>query len=70
MLTSLRCRQSDFPYAPSAAYPGFLEDLEKFDMSPEQRDLVNFGNAQALIDRLSKQIVEHVSPPSEEQAEL
>lgn len=47
---------SDFPYAPSSAYPAFLKDLETFDLTPEQRDKVNFGNAQSLISRLGKQV--------------
>ena len=37
----LRCRhllQSDFPYAPPPAYPKFLEQLETYDMDPEQRE--------------------------------
>lgn len=49
---------SDFPYAPSPAYPAFLEDLESADLTPEVRDKVNFGNAQLLISRLGKQVAE------------
>lgn len=47
---------SDFPYAPSAAYPVFLEELEGFGLDREQREQVNFGNAQTLIPRLGKQV--------------
>ncbi|KAK3346956.1 hypothetical protein B0T25DRAFT_461213 [Lasiosphaeria hispida] len=47
---------SDFPYAPASAYPAFLADLESFDVTPELRDMVNFGNAQSLISRLGKQV--------------
>ncbi|KAK4445926.1 hypothetical protein QBC34DRAFT_412483 [Podospora aff. communis PSN243] len=47
---------SDFPYAPSSAYPAFLEDLETFDLAPHVRDRLNFGNAQTLISRLGKQV--------------
>ncbi|KAK1760150.1 hypothetical protein QBC47DRAFT_366524 [Echria macrotheca] len=47
---------SDFPYAPSSAYPVFLEQLESYDMSSALRDKVNFANAQALIPRLGKQL--------------
>ncbi|KAI5236775.1 amidohydrolase family protein [Aureobasidium subglaciale] len=36
---------SDFPYAPLPAYPAFLEELEDFDMTPELRDKISFGNA-------------------------
>ncbi|KAJ9657505.1 hypothetical protein H2198_004266 [Neophaeococcomyces mojaviensis] len=45
---------SDFPYAPLPAYPAFLEELETFEMEPELRQKINFGNALALIPRLSK----------------
>ncbi|KAJ5708174.1 2-amino-3-carboxymuconate-6-semialdehyde decarboxylase [Penicillium malachiteum] len=50
--TDFSMDQSDFPYAPITAYPAFLEDLEKYDMGPELRDKINFGNAQHLIPRL------------------
>lgn len=44
--------QSDFPYAPPPAYPGFLSDLEEYLLSKEMRDRINFGNAHALFPRL------------------
>lgn len=44
---------SDFPYAPVTAYPGFLEDLEGYEMSKELRDKINFGNAMKLLPRLA-----------------
>ncbi|KAK0712389.1 hypothetical protein B0T26DRAFT_714142 [Lasiosphaeria miniovina] len=49
---------SDFPYAPSPAYPTFLEDLEAFDFTPEMRNKLNFENAQVLISRLGKHVAE------------
>ncbi|GFF29407.1 2-amino-3-carboxymuconate-6-semialdehyde decarboxylase [Aspergillus udagawae] len=45
---------SDFPYAPAPAYPGFLEDLESYEMEQELRDMINFGNATKLIPRLAR----------------
>ncbi|RHZ50185.1 hypothetical protein CDV55_102112 [Aspergillus turcosus] len=45
---------SDFPYAPATAYPGFLEDLESYEMEQELRDMINFGNAIKLIPRLAR----------------
>ncbi|CAK7204898.1 hypothetical protein SEUCBS139899_007660 [Sporothrix eucalyptigena] len=47
---------SDFPYAPPPAYPAFLEELEGYSMTPELRDMLNFGNAHKLIPRLAKSI--------------
>ncbi|PVH91720.1 putative 2-amino-3-carboxymuconate-6-semialdehyde decarboxylase [Periconia macrospinosa] len=44
---------SDFPYAPAPAYPQFLQNLEEFNMSPEVRDMINFGNARGLFPRLA-----------------
>ncbi|CAK7233358.1 hypothetical protein SBRCBS47491_008581 [Sporothrix bragantina] len=44
----------DFPYAPAPAYPAFLQELEEYEMSQEQRDMINFGNAFKLIPRLAK----------------
>ncbi|PVH72453.1 putative 2-amino-3-carboxymuconate-6-semialdehyde decarboxylase [Cadophora sp. DSE1049] len=44
---------SDFPYAPPPAYPAFLEELEGYEMGKELRDMINFGNARALIPRLA-----------------
>lgn len=45
---------SDFPYAPAPAYPGFLEDLEGYEMEQELRDMINYGNASKLIPRLAR----------------
>ncbi|KAI5194082.1 amidohydrolase family protein [Aureobasidium subglaciale] len=45
---------SDFPYAPLPAYPAFLEELEDFDMTPELRDKISFGNASKLVPRLAR----------------
>ena len=50
--------QSDFPYAPAPAYAAFLEDLEGFELEPEDRSMINLENAHALIPRLGKQISE------------
>ena len=50
--------QSDFPYAPSPAYPTFLEDLEAFNLTPAMRNKLNFENAQVLISRLGKHMDE------------
>jgi len=50
--------QSDFPYAPAPAYPAFLEDLEGYDLEPEERSMINFENAMALVPRLGKQVAE------------
>ncbi|KAE8317309.1 hypothetical protein BDV41DRAFT_561541 [Aspergillus transmontanensis] len=44
---------SDFPYAPITAYPAFLEALESYEMDPELREMINFGNAMKLFPRLS-----------------
>ncbi|KAJ5218842.1 uncharacterized protein N7498_000941 [Penicillium cinerascens] len=43
---------SDFPYAPITAYPAFLEDLERYEMSQKLRDRINYVNALQLIPRL------------------
>lgn len=45
---------SDFPYPPPPAYPALLDQLETYQMSPDLREKVNFGNALALIPRLAK----------------
>ncbi|ERT03336.1 hypothetical protein HMPREF1624_01648 [Sporothrix schenckii ATCC 58251] len=45
---------SDFPYAPPPAYPAFLQELESYDMAPELRDQIHFGNARKLIPRLGR----------------
>lgn len=45
---------SDFPYAPITAYPAFLEELEKYEMDPELRHMINYGNALKLFPRLAK----------------
>ncbi|KAI2623674.1 hypothetical protein GGS21DRAFT_533688 [Xylaria nigripes] len=47
---------SDFPYAPTPAYPAFLEDLEKADIAPDLRENINFGNARRLIPRLAREV--------------
>lgn len=44
---------SDFPYAPITAYPAFLEELENYQMDPELRNMINFGNALKLFPRLA-----------------
>ena len=54
----MQLAQSDFPYAPSPAYPAFLEDLEAYDMEEEIRNMINVENAMALVPRLGKQIAE------------
>ncbi|KAJ5780067.1 hypothetical protein N7457_005227 [Penicillium paradoxum] len=43
---------SDFPYAPTSAYPAFLEDLEGYEMDADLREKINFRNALDLIPRL------------------
>jgi hypothetical protein len=48
--------QSDYPSLPTAAQPSFLGDLEAFDMTPEMRDRLNFGNAHQLVPRMAKQV--------------
>ncbi|GES58204.1 amidohydrolase family protein [Aspergillus terreus] len=45
---------SDFPYAPAAAYPAFLQDLESYEMVQELRDNINFGNAMKIFPRLAE----------------
>ena len=44
---------SDFPYAPTTAYPAFLQTLESYEMDTELRDMINFGNAMKLFPRLA-----------------
>ncbi|PLB54520.1 putative 2-amino-3-carboxymuconate-6-semialdehyde decarboxylase [Aspergillus steynii IBT 23096] len=45
---------SDFPYAPIPAYPAFLEELEKYAMDSEMRNMINYGNALKLFPQLAK----------------
>ncbi|RMD44246.1 hypothetical protein DV735_g845, partial [Chaetothyriales sp. CBS 134920] len=54
---------SDFPYAPPPAYPAFIKSLEDFPFTPDQREKINFRNAQALFPRLSKGVAECSSQP-------
>ncbi|KAL4991850.1 hypothetical protein BDW68DRAFT_184731 [Aspergillus falconensis] len=44
---------SDFPYAPITAYATFLGDLENYEMDPELRNMINYGNALKLFPRLA-----------------
>lgn len=44
---------SDFPYAPITAYPAFLDELEVYEMNPELRNKINYGNALKLFPQLA-----------------